>query len=102
MINSGGKLECCFFDAWGNKFTKLAEISDKVGHAVLIIQLAKVTYYNGNCVKYLHFSVIFVCMLLSVIYIINNADKPSVTNAMWSTKLYINEDLPEILAFKQR
>ncbi|PWA68382.1 replication protein A 70 kDa DNA-binding subunit B [Artemisia annua] len=30
----GGKLECCFFDAWADKFTKLAEISDKVGHAV--------------------------------------------------------------------
>ena len=95
-------MECCFFDAWADKFTKLAEVSDKVGHAVLILQLAKVTYYNGN---YVNISTYFSYIHMHVtkcIFIFNIADKPSVTNAMWSTKLYINEDIPGIAAFKQR
>ncbi|GJZ61870.1 hypothetical protein Tco_0618007 [Tanacetum coccineum] len=44
----GLKLECCFFDAWANKFTKYADNHDSLGHVVLILQLAKVKYLMRN------------------------------------------------------
>ncbi|GJS87280.1 hypothetical protein Tco_0769916 [Tanacetum coccineum] len=71
----GAQLECCFFDAWCNKFTKLYDERESMGHVVMILQLCKVKYFNA---------------------------KPSVSPAMYSTKLYLNDDIQEIAAFRQR
>ncbi|GJU14009.1 replication protein A 70 kDa DNA-binding subunit B [Tanacetum coccineum] len=78
----GVKLECCFFDAWAKKFDSLHEhLGQKVcywlklGHVVMILQLGKVKYFN---------------------------EKPSVINAIFSTKLFINDDIPKVAAFRQR
>ncbi|GKE15084.1 zinc knuckle CX2CX4HX4C containing protein, partial [Tanacetum coccineum] len=43
---NGLQLECCFFDGWADRFNILAEHRDKVGHVVLILQLARVKYFN--------------------------------------------------------
>ncbi|GJX16083.1 replication protein A 70 kDa DNA-binding subunit B [Tanacetum coccineum] len=51
------------------KFAKFHDGRDSMGHVVMILQLAKVKYFN---------------------------EKPSVSNDMYSTKLYINDDIPEI------
>ncbi|GKE67953.1 replication protein A 70 kDa DNA-binding subunit B, partial [Tanacetum coccineum] len=69
----GARLECCFFIP--DKFSKLYDERDKSGIVVMILQLCKVKYFN---------------------------EKPSVTLAMYSTKLYINNDIPEIVAFRKR
>ncbi|GKA47384.1 replication protein A 70 kDa DNA-binding subunit B [Tanacetum coccineum] len=71
----GAQLECCFFDAWCNKFAKLHDKRESMGHVVMILQLCKVMYFN---------------------------EKPFVSPAMYSTKLYLNDDIQEIAAFKQR
>ncbi|GKE03832.1 replication protein A 70 kDa DNA-binding subunit B [Tanacetum coccineum] len=71
----GVKLECCFFDAWAKKFDNFYEQRESLGHVVMILQLAKVKYFNK---------------------------KPSVSNAIFSTKLFINDDIPEVAAFRQR
>ncbi|GKC81310.1 hypothetical protein Tco_1137027, partial [Tanacetum coccineum] len=44
------------------------------GPVIMILQLAKVKYFN---------------------------DKPSVTNSLFATKLFLNEKIPEILALRQ-
>ncbi|GKA93596.1 replication protein A 70 kDa DNA-binding subunit B [Tanacetum coccineum] len=71
----GLQLECCFFDGWADRFNILAEHRDKVGHVVLILQLARVKYFN---------------------------EKPSITNVVFATKIYNNAELPEIETFKRR
>ncbi|GKB65477.1 replication protein A 70 kDa DNA-binding subunit B [Tanacetum coccineum] len=71
----GLQMECCFFDGWAYRFNTLAEQRETVGHVVLILQLAKVKYFNG---------------------------KPSIGNAIVSTKIYNNAEIPEIVAFKRR
>ncbi|GKD67526.1 hypothetical protein Tco_1321616 [Tanacetum coccineum] len=68
-------MECCFFDGWADRFNILAENKDIVGHVVLILQLARVKYFN---------------------------DKPSITNVVFATKIYNNVELPEIETFKKR
>ena len=52
-----------------------------------------------NCVNMCDFLIhvdikIFVCF--------NHVDKPQVENALFGTKIYINADLPEVVAFKER
>nr|GEX46067.1 replication protein A 70 kDa DNA-binding subunit B [Tanacetum cinerariifolium] len=66
----GLKLECYYFDGSAKKFTKYADNCASLGHVVLIVQLAKVKYFN---------------------------EKPSIGNAMFSTKIYINDNIPEIV-----
>ncbi|GJZ03581.1 replication protein A 70 kDa DNA-binding subunit B [Tanacetum coccineum] len=56
-------------------FAKLLDETDSMGHVVMILQLAKVKYFN---------------------------EKPSLSNAMYSTKVYINDGILKIAAFKQR
>ena len=75
IVVSGFKLECCFFDDWATKFNKYADNCESHGHVVLILQLAKVKYFNKST---------------------------SVRPAIFSTKIYINEEIPEIVAFRQR
>ncbi|GJS71223.1 replication protein A 70 kDa DNA-binding subunit B [Tanacetum coccineum] len=64
-----------FFDGWAAKFDNLYLHREKMGHVVMILQLAKVKYFN---------------------------EKPLVSPALYSTKLYLNDDTPEIAAFRQR
>ncbi|GJY76919.1 replication protein A 70 kDa DNA-binding subunit B, partial [Tanacetum coccineum] len=71
----GLQMECCFFDGWADRFNTLAEHRETVGHVVLILQLARVKYFNG---------------------------KPSIGNAIVSTKIYNNAEIPEIVAFRRR
>ncbi|PWA87999.1 replication protein A 70 kDa DNA-binding subunit D [Artemisia annua] len=71
----GKQLELCFFDEWSEKFTKYAENPVSAGHAVMILQLARVKYFNK---------------------------KPSVRPALFASKVWINDKIPEIEAFRQR
>nr|GEV84339.1 replication protein A 70 kDa DNA-binding subunit B [Tanacetum cinerariifolium] len=71
----GAQLECYFFYSWAAKFQKLHDEREALGHVVMILRLCKVKYFN---------------------------EKPSVINAMYSTKLFLNDDLPEIAAFRHR
>ncbi|PWA94354.1 hypothetical protein CTI12_AA060720 [Artemisia annua] len=71
----GVQVQCCFFDAWADKFTKYADNRDTLGHVVMILQLAKVNYFNGQL---------------------------SIRPALFSTKIYINDKIPEIEAFRER
>lgn len=50
-IPSGKQLELCFFDEWADKFTKYAENRESVGHVVMILQLARVKYFNSECLQ---------------------------------------------------
>ena len=102
IFNSGIQLQCCFFDAWASKFDKLHEQREKVGHVVMILQLAKVSYFGGkHPINYqICFNYISKKYRLSV-FVYNSTDKPSVTNAMWGSKLYLNDDIPEINTFRQ-
>ncbi|GJT58342.1 ribonuclease H-like domain-containing protein [Tanacetum coccineum] len=70
----GVKLECCFFDAWATKFDKLHKQRESLSHVVMILQLGKVKYF---------------------------IEKPFVSNSIVSTKLFINDDISEIDAFRQ-
>ncbi|GJX57881.1 replication protein A 70 kDa DNA-binding subunit B [Tanacetum coccineum] len=72
---NGRQLECCFYEGWAEKFNDYANQNETTGPVVMILQLARVKYFN---------------------------DKASVSNCLFSTKLYLNEDIPEIVAFKQR
>ncbi|GKA71944.1 hypothetical protein Tco_0778160 [Tanacetum coccineum] len=40
------KLECCFFDSLFEEFAKLRDERDSMDHVVMILQLAKDTYFN--------------------------------------------------------
>ncbi|GJR53406.1 putative reverse transcriptase domain-containing protein [Tanacetum coccineum] len=52
----------------------LEDVQESMGHVVIILQLCKVKYFNA---------------------------KPSVSPAMYSTKLYLNDDIQEIATFRQ-
>ncbi|PWA35595.1 nucleic acid-binding, OB-fold protein [Artemisia annua] len=69
------QIECTFFDNWSDMFNDITDNRESIGHVVIILQLAKVKYWN---------------------------DKPQIGNALFGTKIYINSDLPEIVAFKER
>ncbi|PWA64818.1 hypothetical protein CTI12_AA339840 [Artemisia annua] len=72
----GAQLECCFFYDWIKKLDVVSNHqSDSITPVVMILQLARVKYFNK---------------------------KPSINPAVFSTKLYIDEDLPEIHAFRKR
>ncbi|PWA42530.1 replication protein A 70 kDa DNA-binding subunit B [Artemisia annua] len=71
----GNQLECCFFDGVADKFNQCTSKRESSGHVVVIVQLGKVKYWNG---------------------------KPSVGLHLYSSKIYVNEDLPEVTTFKQR
>ncbi|GKC33163.1 putative helitron helicase-like domain-containing protein [Tanacetum coccineum] len=42
----GRKMDCCFFDGWAAKFDNLYLNREKMGQVVMILQLAKVKYFN--------------------------------------------------------
>ncbi|PWA86633.1 nucleic acid-binding, OB-fold protein [Artemisia annua] len=75
QANLSQQLQCTFFDNWSDMFNDINDNRESLGHVVIILQLAKVKYWN---------------------------DKPQVGNALFGTKIYINSDLPEVNAFKER
>ncbi|GJW63798.1 replication protein A 70 kDa DNA-binding subunit B [Tanacetum coccineum] len=44
----GRKMDCCFFDGWAAKFDNLYLNREKMGQLVMILQLAKVKYFNDS------------------------------------------------------
>ncbi|PWA62801.1 hypothetical protein CTI12_AA361970 [Artemisia annua] len=71
---SGNTLDCCFFDGWVDRFNSLAQQLDKMRNVVMILQIAKVKYFN---------------------------DKPSISNGAFASKLYLNDNIPEINTFRK-
>nr|GEY78894.1 replication protein A 70 kDa DNA-binding subunit B [Tanacetum cinerariifolium] len=69
------QLDCTFWDHWANMWDEYAQKRNELGHVVFILQLGKVKYWDGT---------------------------PSIHNALFKTKMFINRDLPEIQAFRQR
>lgn len=69
------RLECTFFGNWSDMLNDITYNRDSIGHVVIILQLAKVKYWK---------------------------EKPQVGNALFGTKIYINGELPEVVAFKER
>ncbi|GKC22840.1 replication protein A 70 kDa DNA-binding subunit B [Tanacetum coccineum] len=73
--SESNQLDCTFWDQWANMWDEYAVKRDELGHVVFILQLGKVKYWDGT---------------------------PSIHNALFGTKMFINRDLPEILSFRQR
>ncbi|GKB10199.1 replication protein A 70 kDa DNA-binding subunit B [Tanacetum coccineum] len=73
--SESNQLDCTFWDQWANMWDEYALKRDELGHVVFILQLGKVKYWDGT---------------------------PSIHNALFGTKMFINRDLPEILSFRQR
>ncbi|PWA58001.1 replication protein A 70 kDa DNA-binding subunit B [Artemisia annua] len=70
----GVTLDCCFFDGWVDRFNSLAQQLNAMKNVVMILQIGKVKYFNG---------------------------KPSVSNGAFATKLYLNDNIPEINTFRK-
>ncbi|PWA74463.1 nucleic acid-binding, OB-fold protein [Artemisia annua] len=70
----GVTLDCCFFDGWVDRFNSLAQQLNAMKNVVMILQNGKVKYFNG---------------------------KPSVSNGAFATKLYLNDNIPEINTFRK-
>ncbi|GJZ80919.1 replication protein A 70 kDa DNA-binding subunit B, partial [Tanacetum coccineum] len=73
--SESNQLDCTFWDHWANMWDEYAQKRNELGHVVFILQLGKVKYWDGT---------------------------PSIHNALFGTKMFINRDLPEIQAFRQR
>ncbi|GJV63759.1 replication protein A 70 kDa DNA-binding subunit B [Tanacetum coccineum] len=73
--SESNQLDCTFWDHWANMWDKYAIKRDELGHVIFILWLGKVKYWDGT---------------------------PSIHNALFGTKMFINRDLPEILSFRQR
>ncbi|GJU36794.1 ATP-dependent DNA helicase PIF1-like protein [Tanacetum coccineum] len=110
-----------------DKFSKMYDERDKSGIVVMILQLCKVKYFNdvirtiisiSDAVPFNYAGVDkikrtviledyedksgIVVMILQLCKVKYFNEKPSVTPAMYSTKLYINNDIREIAAFRKR
>ncbi|GKD50015.1 replication protein A 70 kDa DNA-binding subunit B, partial [Tanacetum coccineum] len=68
------QLDCTFWDHWATMWDEYVLKHNKLGHTVFILQLGKVKYWNGAL---------------------------AIHNALFGTKMFINRDVPEILAFRQ-
>ncbi|GKB36278.1 replication protein A 70 kDa DNA-binding subunit B [Tanacetum coccineum] len=73
--SESNQLDYTFWDQWANMWDEYALKRDELGHVVFILQLGKVKYWDGT---------------------------PSIHNALFGTKMFINRDLPKILSFWQR
>ncbi|GJT61665.1 zinc finger BED domain-containing protein RICESLEEPER 2-like protein [Tanacetum coccineum] len=73
--SESNQVDCTFWDQWANMWDEYAIKRDELGHVVFILQLGKVKYWDGT---------------------------PSIHNALFRTKMFINRDLPEILSFWQQ
>nr|GEW03567.1 hypothetical protein [Tanacetum cinerariifolium] len=71
--SESNQLDCTFWDHWANMWDEYAQKRKELGHVVFILQLGKVKYWDGT---------------------------PSIHNALFGTKMFINRDLPEIQTFR--
>nr|GEU48937.1 zf-CCHC domain-containing protein/UBN2 domain-containing protein [Tanacetum cinerariifolium] len=74
-VGISNQLDCTFSDHWANMWDEYTQKRNELGHVVFILQLGKVKYWDGT---------------------------PSIHNALFGTKMFINRDLPEIQAFRQQ
>nr|GEW51111.1 plant OB fold protein [Tanacetum cinerariifolium] len=73
--SKSNQLDCTFWDHWVNMWDEYAQKRNELGHVVFILQLGKVKYWDGT---------------------------PSIHNALFGTRMFINRGLPKIQAFRQR
>nr|GEV79424.1 hypothetical protein [Tanacetum cinerariifolium] len=73
--SESNKLDCTFWDHWANMWDEYALKRDELGHVMFILQLGKLKDWDGT---------------------------PSIHNALFGTKMFINHDFPKMLAFRQR
>ncbi|GJS94499.1 replication protein A 70 kDa DNA-binding subunit B [Tanacetum coccineum] len=71
----GNRLDFTFWDNWATMWDEYAMDREALGHVVFILQLGKVNYWDGT---------------------------PTIHNALFGSKIFINRDLPEIAAFRTR
>ncbi|GJY07379.1 replication protein A 70 kDa DNA-binding subunit B [Tanacetum coccineum] len=71
----GNRLDFTFWDTWASMWDQYANKRDVIEHLVIILQLGKVKYWDGI---------------------------PAIHNALFGTKIFINRNIPEIVAFKKR
>lgn len=71
----GERIEWCFYESWAEWFNDIAKQIQTLRKVVMVLQVARVKYFNRN---------------------------PSVSNLVYGTKLYINENILEIIAFRKR
>ena len=84
-------------------FNDITDNRESIGHVVIVLQLAKVKYWNGTVIHFLIIlSFYFIHLTIYMFFCFNHLDKPQVGNALFGTKIYINSDLPEVAAFKER
>lgn len=53
--NRSHPLECTFFDNWPDMFNDINDNRESLGHVAIILQLAKVKYWNGMVLQYTTF-----------------------------------------------
>nr|GEW78568.1 uncharacterized protein [Tanacetum cinerariifolium] len=73
--SESNQLDCILWDHWVNMWDEYAQKRNELGHIIFILQLGKVKSWDGT---------------------------PSIHNALFGTKMFINRDFPEIQAFRQR
>ncbi|PWA43049.1 nucleic acid-binding, OB-fold protein [Artemisia annua] len=71
----GDRIECCFFGAMADLFDTFGANNEQAGHVVLILQLAKIKCWLGDT---------SLCPIMS------------------GSKVYVNDDLPEVMSFRKR
>ncbi|GJS94630.1 replication protein A 70 kDa DNA-binding subunit B [Tanacetum coccineum] len=70
----GNRLDFTFWDTWASMWDQYANKRDAIKHLVIILQLGKVKYWDGI---------------------------PAIHNALFGTKIFINRNILEIVAFKK-
>nr|GEY88869.1 replication protein A 70 kDa DNA-binding subunit B [Tanacetum cinerariifolium] len=66
------QLDCTFWEHWATMSNESAQKRNELGHMVFILQLGKVKYSDGT---------------------------PTIHNALFGTKMFINCDVPQIISF---
>ena len=105
----GEPLNLTFWDAWATMWDQYASKRDSIGHCVVILQLGKVKYWDGNCNVFILLIILwfikhqlFTCYMLFYIVQYTFLGDAAVHNALFGTKIYINQDIPEIVEFRTR
>ncbi|PWA66273.1 phospholipase-like protein [Artemisia annua] len=71
----GARIKCTFWDNWAHMFTQYATNKESAGTVSFVLQLAKVKYFNND---------------------------PAVHNSLFGSRIFINNDVPALLSFKER
>ncbi|GJV98015.1 integrase, catalytic region, zinc finger, CCHC-type containing protein [Tanacetum coccineum] len=74
-VISSNQLDCTSWEHWATMWDEYAQKPNELGHVVFILQPGKVKYRDGTL---------------------------AIQNALFASKMFINRDVPEILAFRQR